>query len=207
MKKVFFILFSFLLVIPMSAQKRKPAVKRPLRTTVARPTKIKFRYELQSDGTFDKDGETDYYVLNFGNKSAHQLYMDVLSHIASMYKHPEYVTTKVADRSIIVNGHKEHVAFYTDRDGYATAVSYDYRIELQFKNGKIRVNAPEIVEIQTDNGKWTETYNYDEDRQYYLPPLLVARYILKEKDATEEINEHINSLLYAIVYGMPSNEW
>lgn len=201
---------SFLLVIPMAAQRKKATVHRPKKTTVAQPQRVGFNFQLQADGTFGKAGETDYYVAEFVGKTAHQLYMDVLEHISTIYSNPDYVTTKVADRSIVVNGYSKEAAFFYDKGANLTGVNYNYRIELLFKDGKIRVNAPVIKEIETYTARWNQTYNNDPYDRESKSLDVVAKYILNDEVAINAFNKNINLRVYAIVYGVPgkrSDDW
>ena len=135
-----------------------------------------------------------------GKKSAHQLYMDVLSHISSLYRNPDRVISKVEDRSIVINGYADEVAYFKDQE-YTTSMSFKYRIELQFKDGKIRVNAPDLPEIYTSSA-WGE-------RKLSSYPTKYIGYLFGGETSAmkKEIDKYINAIITAIVYGSKDDEW
>ena len=124
------------MVLPMASQQKKKATTQVRRTTVSQPTKTTFEFKIQWDASFKKEGENNFYVVNFGRKSAHQLYMDVLSHIASIYKNPDYVTSKVEDRSIVINGYAGDIAFF--KDHWGITILQDLNIEWNSNLRRVR---------------------------------------------------------------------
>lgn len=145
-----------------------------------------------------------YYVVPFEGKTAHQLYEDVLSHIAALYKIQDRVTEKIADRTIIVNGYASELAVFTDLFSNTSVASLGYSIELQFKDGKIRVNPPTVSTLNIKNSVSNDTYRGD---SYDF--LKGATYILSSDEATNKFNTYINALVSAIVYGLPNrnDDW
>ena len=83
-----------------------------------------------------------FFVVNFPGKTASQLYSDVLAHIAQVYVYPVRVTDKAEKRSIIINGSEPEFMELTGRLG---CLYLRYRIEIQFKDGRLRINMPEIT--------------------------------------------------------------
>lgn len=194
-----------------NAQTKKPTRTAAKKTTTTQtkktvgslPKKTIFEFYIYDDATFKKAGENDYYVVNFGKKNAHQLYMDVLSHIASIYKNPDYVTSKVEDRSIVINGYADEIAYYNDWQDYMTSVSFKYRIELQFKDGKIRVNKPTLLDAYTSNA-------LGDSKLSDYPSINSAMFNLFGGQITamkKEIDKYINRVISSVVYGSRDNDW
>lgn len=202
MKKILSILICSLMVLPMASQQKKTITTQKRKTAVSQPKKTTFQFKLQCNATFKKDGENNYYVVDFGKKSAHQLYMDVLSNIASMFRNPDLVTSKVEDRSIVINGYADDIAWYKDWLDYSTSVSLSYRIDLQFKDGKIRVNAPTIEEIYTSSASGIKKLSDQGSVDYGMNHEFGTH-----KDVFESIDKYLNMVITSVVYGSKDDDW
>lgn len=189
------------MVLPVTSQQRRAITPQKRKTTVSQPKKTSFEFYVYENATFKKAGDTDYYVVDMGKKSAHQLYMDVLSHISSIYRNPDRVISKVEDRSIVINGFADEVSYFKDQEGYSNSMSFKYRIELQFKDGKIRVNAPDLPDIYTSSA-WGE-------RKLSSYPTKYIGYLFGGETAAmkKEIDKYINAVITAVVYGSKDDEW
>lgn len=186
-----------------TTQQRKPAASQQRKTSVTQPKQTTFEFKMQWDTSFKKEGEDNFYVVNFGRKNAHQLYMDVLSHIASIYKNPDYVTSKVEDRSVVINGYAGEIAYFKDHWGDYYSASFKYKLEFQFKDGKIRVNAPTTLEVYAEGSSKTKKFSecvYASDGLRYL-------FSTEKDNMLNEINKYINSLITTIVYGSKDDDW
>lgn len=190
------------MVLPMASQQKKAVTTQKRKTTVSQPPKTTFQFKLQFNATFKKDGENNYYVVDFGKKSAHQLYMDVLSNIASMYRNPDRVTSKVEDRSIVINGYADEIAWYNDWQDYTTSVSFSYRIDLQFKDGKIRVNAPTLQEIYTSSASGNKKLS-----DQGSVAIGMNHEFGTHKDVFETIDKYLNMVITSAVYGSKDDDW
>ncbi len=199
--RVLFVLICCCMALPVVSQQRRATTPQQRRITVSQPQKTSFEFYVYENATFKKAGDTDYYVVNMGKKSAHQLYMDILSHISSIYRNPERVISKVEDRSIVINGYANEVSYFKDRQGYSTSVSFKYRIELQFKDGKIRVNAPDLLDIYTSNALG------DNKLSDYSLKYIVYLFDGETAAMKKEIDKYINMLITTIVYGSKDDDW
>ena len=201
MKQILSILICCLMVLPMFSQQRKTTTPQQRKATVSQPKKTTFEFYVYENATFKKAGDTDYYVVDFGKKSAHQLYMDVLSHISSIYRNPNRVISKVEDRSIVINGYADEVSYFKDPQDYSTSMSFSYRIELQFKDGKIRVNAPDLPEIYTSNA-------LGNNKLSDYPNKYIGYLFGKETAAMKkEIDKYINAIITYVIYGSKDDDW
>lgn len=203
MKRILSVLICCLMVLLVVSQQRRTTAPQARNATVSQPKRTTFQFEMKWDASFKRDGEDNYYVVDFGKKSAHQLYMDVLSHIASIYRNPEYVTSKVEDRSIVINGYANEIAYFKDSYDYINTVSFRYRLELQFKEGKIRVNAPTTIDLYSESSSKIKKYS---DCNSNMNAFV---YLFDAKSATvmKEINKYINALITAVVYGSKDDDW
>lgn len=203
MKKILSILICCMMVLPMASQQKKKATTQVRRTTVSQPTKTTFEFKIQWDASFKKEGENNFYVVNFGRKSAHQLYMDVLSHIASIYKNPDYVTSKVEDRSIVINGYAGDIAFFKDHWGDYYSAGFKYRVEFQFKEGKIRINAPTALDLYAEGSSKTKKYSdYDPTTNVFF-----NLFSTEANSVKNEIDKYVNTLISTVIYGSKDEDW
>jgi hypothetical protein len=80
----------------------------------------------------------DYIVLEYPGKSKEDLYKKTLLFLNKKYTSPKDVVSKVENESISVNGYSPN----SIRRNKLHVFNMDYKIVLEFKDGKIRVNAP-----------------------------------------------------------------
>ena len=203
MKRILSILICSMMVLPMASQQKKVTPTQKRTTSVSQPKRTIFQFEIQWDASFKRDGEDNFYVIDFGKESAHQLYMDVLSHIASIYRNPEYVTSKVEDRSIVINGYADEITSFKNSYDYYYSVGIKYRLELQFKEGKIRVNAPTTIDVYAERPSKIKKFSD------CLSPSSGFYYLFEEESTTvtKDINKYINTLISAVVYGSNDDDW
>lgn len=148
--KLFLLIFMFTMnILNVTAQAKKPVrtVSNPQKAITQQPVKdkkIEFKMKFVEGGKFVIDSINNYYVVPFTGKTAHQLYMEQLARIASIYSSPERVTEKVEDKTIVLNAAESKLMTSNGIAGKEEVI-VRYRIELQFKDGKIRVNPPTIT--------------------------------------------------------------
>ena len=148
--KTFLLIFMFTMnMLNVAAQTKRPTRKTttPKKVSTQIPVKdekIEFKMKLVDGGKFVIDSINNYYVIPFTGKTAHQLYMEQLARIASIYSSPERVTEKVEDKTIVLNAAESKLMTSNGIAGKEEVI-VRYRIELQFKDGKIRINPPTIT--------------------------------------------------------------
>ena len=135
-------------MLNVAAQTKRPARKATTQKKVStqipvKDEKIEFKMKFVDGGKFVIDSINNYYVIPFTGKTAHELYMDQLARIASIYVSPDRVTEKVEDKTIIINAAESNLMSYLGVTGRVEVI-VKYRIEIQFKDGKIRLNPPSI---------------------------------------------------------------
>ena len=159
--------------------------------------KIEFRMKFVDEGKLVIDSINKYYVIPFTGKSAHQLYMDQLARIASIYLSPDRVTEKVEDKTIVINAAESKLMSYLGVTG-RTEIIVKYRIEMQFKDGKIRLNPPSISKvIKNINSAFSSGHSFEDVN------------INKSLSAIEfnipgigkNIEEYFNFLFEKLIYG------
>lgn len=100
-------------------------------------------YFYGDNGQMKTDNENGtYYVLDYKGKTASELYTNILASVASIYKNPEKVLSKIENVSVTVSGFASDVEVKSD--SYTYYYAFSYKLSFQFKDGRIRINAPSI---------------------------------------------------------------
>lgn len=109
-------------------------------TNDCRAQKIDFR--LFDNTALSDSTRLDHIVIDYEGRSAHDLYSDYLSVVNSISTSANSVQV-VEDKSITLYNHCSHFNQYGGNDYYFT---FDYRLQFQFKDGKVKVCAPWLDE-------------------------------------------------------------
>lgn len=124
-------------------------------------------FKLQSDGTFKTIDGKEYVVIQKEGKTASELYNEVLSSITLLYNSPKDIVSKVENSTISVNGISSDCATAFGMLGTKVILSIQYILQFQFKDGRIRVEAPILsrvfsdkMEVQPTIPGWLKTQKY-----------------------------------------------
>lgn len=109
-------------------------------------------FELTSSGFINPETGKDYVVLEFPEKSQEDIYNGVVSFINSNYVSPKDVMSLTPTREITLHGIEKK----SIRRNAMHVFDNSYTISFQFKDGKLRINAP---------GVSIETYRYTGHQQ------------------------------------------
>ena len=138
MKKYIILLGTFICSLSLYSQTEKQNIQ---------------EFKLQITGQFLTTEGKDFYVIDCGGKAQNDLYNDFLVAITKLYVSPKTVIDKVENRIITIKGF-ESPAFSVNTekkalDGTPIKSSYAvrYTLQFQFKEGRIRVDAPVINAI------------------------------------------------------------
>lgn len=172
-------------------------------TTTSPLDSVLINFEIEGEGVLKAKGSSpDYYIVEYKGKTAHELYTNVLSAVASIYKFPEKVLSKVEDVSITVSGTAIDVPVPKDeseinevfpaRNDY---YGFDYTLNFLFKDGKIRINAPTF---DSDHILWASPF--DEGRYKLVAPVFPGRHFHDKNDKiTIGFQKYINDLIVNII--------
>ncbi len=101
-------------------------------------------FSLKPDGTFVSEDGNSYVVVKFEGKTAQDLYNTVKANVLTLYNSPQNVLNEIEPTNITIRAMSD-VLHSTYKLGSAfTEYKAMYTLVFQFKDGKIRVNAPEI---------------------------------------------------------------
>lgn len=109
-------------------------------------------FRLQPDGSFinQLDGK-DFKVLPFEGKTKDELYSEVLIAVSKLYNSPKDVISKVDGELISINGISQHCITLKAMMGVKVLFSIQYILKFQFKDNRLRVDAPVISRFFSDN--------------------------------------------------------
>lgn len=118
-------------------------------------TSVFSQFKLTIDGFFTED-DKEYLVLNYPEKSAEEMYNQTLMFIHSVYKIPDAVINEVKNEMITVSGFKKD-AVGTGKvlGSYLAVWDLQYTISFQFKDDRVRINAPNFECTGNSDGKET----------------------------------------------------
>ena len=188
-----------MMVLSAVAQTRKTTPKRSNATAqksvVAK--KQTFEMTLELNGTLKgKQGE-EYFVVQMPGKKARKIYDDVLFNVSRIYAHPELVAEKLEGRSIVINGYAKEIGDLIMNDG-----SYDvkYRIEMQFKDGRMRINIPTITMILVDKQVAGKIYTFE---AYELNTVVT----MGAGNIFRKLPDYLKQTITDLVYGTGDDNW
>lgn len=71
----------------------------------------KVNFKLTSSGIFVGEDGKDYAIIPFENKSAHDIYVEILKNIHEIYNDPKEVLSTVEDESISICAQSDKLAY------------------------------------------------------------------------------------------------
>ena len=107
-------------------------------------------FSVTKNGTYEVPySSNDYYVITFPNHSQSQLYTSALLAITRDFVSAKDIVSKVENEMVSVNA----IHRFTESYG-AFSLTYDvnYTFEMEFRDGRVRINAPQIVRITDQYG-------------------------------------------------------
>ena len=107
-------------------------------------------FKLQFDGTFKTIDGKEFIVVEKEGKSASELYNEILQSVTLQYNSAKDVISKVDNSVISINGISTDCVTLSSMFGVKVRFSIQYILQFQFKDGKIRVEAPVLSRLFTD---------------------------------------------------------
>lgn len=120
--------------------------------TIAINAQNRVHFTLAKSCTYvNPNSETDYYVFNYEGESQASLYNKALMGVTKTFVSAKDVVSKVEKSIISINS--TQVLSYTI-GGLIPAKNYvNYVVEIEFKEGRIKVNVPTIIGIRDAKGE------------------------------------------------------
>lgn len=151
-------------------------------------TSVFSQFKLTIDGFLSEDDE-EYLVLNYPDKSSEEMYNQTLMFIHSVYKIPDAVINEVKNEMITVSGFQESaVGFKKVLGAYLATWDMNYTISFQFKDGRVRINAPNFQCSGYSEGQETKLVLYAK------PSLVNSASSLFKKDGKPRMKDSIEMI-------------
>lgn len=102
---------------------------------------------MNYEGNFTTQDGKNYDVALFEGKDATELFEMVKKHVALAYRSPKEVESNVDDKVISIYGYAHNCTYFT-APGMKFYLSFHYSLKIQFKDGKIRIEAPILYDME-----------------------------------------------------------
>ena len=161
-------------------------------------------FGIQSDGTFKNviDGKT-FVVIERDGKSQSELYSEILIAITRLYNSPKDVISKVENEVISVNGISEDCVTQNLSMGMKNIYSIQYILQFQFKDGKIRVEAPVVSRFFTHNNPDVKPFSGWLNVQNIFKKGMPNP---KKQNTIDDFNNTFNDIINNIISNKVSND-
>lgn len=159
------------------------------------------QFELTKDGLTVIDSDKDYIVYEFQGKSKEDLYTSVLKTLTVKYNSAKDVLSKVENEALSINGLENNYLKGKKALGIQEVWSLSYNLNIHFRDGKIKIDAPII--------SFPENY---EGRNLHLSKGGIGRVAifkngkLKEEDIKRQIEDFFNNLVSEIKHGVENEK-
>lgn len=139
-----------------------------------------------------------FVVYEIPNMSASELKASVFTTLSSMYKSPKDVITSLSENMIQLEGYAEGI-YGTDVEGDYYRNDIAFALIIQFKDGKVRYNSPNIKMIYQD---WPLPGMAELDMD---KPISV---LIEDSSSREKVANYFNSIINTINSKLKqSNDW
>lgn len=159
------LLLSLLCITSTKAQLRPLSSQSP--TSIANALNISDikspGFEFQKDGSFSSGDGKPFVVYEAPGKSQRDLYQSMMIGIAKLFNHPDKVISSVEPSLITVNSITSPCIPYGNQ-GKLKEVTYS--MQIQFKDGKIRIDAPNILKYPKYDG-WGDAIEWIKFQNLY----------------------------------------
>ena len=117
-------------------------------------------FHVTPDGTFATNEGKDFAIVQYEGMSAHQIYQELAANVGSTFNNPSKVMSSVEDISIKIRALEDFLTNSTMGIPVGTWQGY-YQLEFRIKDGRVRVEAPQIEPYFHDS-------NYAKPKKSYL---------------------------------------
>lgn len=146
------LLTTFLVLLSFVSFAQDPMYESSSKSVVQPKEKVQSLFTLTPKGFVStEDVSKDYIVLNIDVVSQADLFKKVLGYLHKVYRSPKDVISQIDNESITVNGVQDN----TIRRNRFHVLDLNYTITYEFKDNKIKVNAPGFVITGYSDGPQT----------------------------------------------------
>lgn len=157
------------------------------------------KFDLNADGWFNADDPSKNFLVVEVPGTKAELFAKAKTAVVSMWNSPKDVLSYNEPDIIIINGYNDGSVSWK-KYGFTHTFGFPYRIQLQFKDGKVRIDAPGVDHGDSNNGKGTLYFGGGKSST-----MAASMYIfdengkLKMKEQKEQLVRAMNELVYCLV--------
>lgn len=104
-------------------------------------------FKMNADGTFTTQDGKNYDIAIMEGKSASELYDLINKHVLLAFRSAKDVQSNINDKIISIFGYAPNCTYFT-APGMKFWLSFNFNLRFQFKDGKIRIEAPTLCEMR-----------------------------------------------------------
>lgn len=157
------------------------------------------QFVLTPAGFVNKDNpDLDYYVLEFPGKSKAQLYRSAVAYLTVKYSSPNDVFSFVENEMISLNGFGYN-AVLTSRGIFGGAMDVWFNVQVEFRDGRIRIMRPVVRNITRLNRTTKEVKEKHEKKDK-------DGKVISTEERTREVPVTITSVMYISPYYLDGDE-
>lgn len=154
---------------------------------------LKMNYE----GNFTTQDGKGYDVAMFEGKNATELFDMVKKNVALVFRSPKDVESNVDDKIISIYGYAPKCTFFT-APGMKFYLSFHFSLKIQFKDEKIRIEAPALYEME--GSAWPTLQKTFKAKGIYSKDGILSDNPKKRQTVTM-LEDYFNDLLNRIING------
>lgn len=108
-------------------------------------------YRMQTDGAFLDSNRDEYTIVELGDKSAKEIYDEMMMNASFLYRKPNEVLSGVDGKMISLRGGED--IKYPDKNGAEASGHVQYGIYFWIKDGRVMVKAPTLENMGYGSSK------------------------------------------------------
>ena len=167
----------------------------------AQSKSVEFR--ISPTGTFLSDDGKDYIIYPVEG-TAHELYQMVCTNVGKVYNSAKDVMSTVEDKSVAIRAFSDNLIISEIMLGIKFYYSFYYNLLFEFKDGRIKITAPIIGEM---NGDGKRSTFYKKSQKFFDKQGNVKKSRAEEKTTIENEFNGIISKLLSIDNKSSDNDW
>jgi len=156
-------------------------------------------FTLTPQGLVNADDQSKTYVVVEMPGTQAELYAKAKTAVVSMWNSPKDAMSYNEPDIIVVNGYSANAAHFR-KWGRDNVFGMEYRLQIQFKDGRIRINAPVIGSLDYANGQGTMLIEAgDNSTSQHITRAFDKNGKVRFKDFNENVENYFNGLVQTII--------
>ena len=144
------------------------------------------------------DNEKTYVVVEMPGTQA-ELYAKAKTAVTSMWNSPKDAMSYDEPNIIVVNGYSQNAAHFK-KWGRDNVFGMEYRLQIQFKDGRIRIDAPAIGRLDYANGQGTMLIEAgDNSTSQHITRAFEKNGKVRFPDFNKNVEDYFNGLVATLI--------